>query len=282
MKSKKNNLFLYVLVTLFICALSIGQVKASEYVNYYGIAMSDEEYNNLLELGFSEDEIYYMNEETFETNKNIESSLEVKDERYYKTVYTDLNGETYSTEITKDEYNNQSGMNTRGTVETTYKTMVTTMSKNSNNTFRYKVSVAWKLFPSTRSYDIIGIGFADDVYISSGIYFSYHYCNASAECTESSLYYDKKQLSTGGSIVYKLPSGDIRELSTVLYYDVSKNTSSTITRLDMCGDYSHATTAISSNYDDYTVNINGLQLHSSIAGYYDAIPCALSSWGGSW
>ena len=95
---------------------------------------------------------------------------------------------------------------------------------------------------------------------------------------------NKKQLSTGGSVGYKLPSGDIRALGSVLYYDVSKNNeSSTITQLEICGDYSHATANVSqSNLGNYTIHDSGIQLYSSIAGYYDAIPCALADWVGTW
>ena len=69
-------------------------------------------------------------------------------------------------------------MQSRGTVSTTYKSIVSTMSQVSNN-FRYKVSVSWKQMPSTRSYDIIGVGFEDDVYINSSVYFSYYHCDSS-------------------------------------------------------------------------------------------------------
>lgn len=281
---KKNHLIMYIFTTLFIYTLSIGVAHASNYINYRGISMTNEEYNNLINLGFTEDEIYYMGEEMFNQNKNIESTLEAVNEKYYKTIYTDLNGGNYSTELTEDEYNNQSSNNMRGYVETSYKKLVTTISRNSDNSFRYKASLNWKQFPVVRSYDIIGIGFEDNVHITSGVIFGYYYCDASGNCPESTAYYNKKNLSTGGSVVYKLPSGDIRGLGSVMYYDVEKNNSSeTITFLEMCGDYSHATANVSqSNIGNYTVNINGLQLYSSIAGYYDSIPCSSTEWGGTW
>ena len=195
----------------------------------------------------------------FNQNKNVKSSLEVVNEKYYKTIYTDLNGGAYSTELTEDEYNNQSSNNMRGYVETTYKKLVTTMSRNSDGSFRYKASLNWKQFPAVRSYDIIGIGFDDNVHIKYGVIFGYYYCDASGNCPESTLYYNKKDLSTGGGVVYKLPSGDIRGLGAVMYYDVGKNNASqTITSLTMCGDYSHATANVNqSNITNYTINENG-------------------------
>lgn len=286
MKRKATNLLSSGGVLLFSLLLFINGVSASNYINYYGISMSDVEYNNLVNLGFLDNEIYYMTQETFDANKNIKSTLVVKDTKYYKTIYTGLDGESYSTEITKSEYENQSMIETHATVTTEYKTMVTNISQNDSGTIRYKVSVAWNKIPSTRSYDIIGIGFLDArIRISSLINFSYTYCMPDASCTTSGLYYDIKNTSTGAAKVYKLPTGDIRALSSVLYYDISKSdayASTTIESLTMYGDYAHATKNISSGYDQYLINNNGLQLYSSIYDYYDGIPTARSIWTGTW
>ena len=89
-------------------------------------------------------------------------------------------------------------------------------------------------------------------------------------------------MSTGGTAVYKVPSDDIVGLSAVLYYDVAKDTTSTITYLEMCGDYSHATSTVSSTqYNGHGIDLDGIYL-GSYGGYYDETPCAMSSWGGSW
>lgn len=278
-----SKLFKYAVISIFAVTLFTGSVSASEHVNYFGIEMTEEEYDNLINLGFTPDEIYHMSEETFEQNKDIESTLEAQNTKYYKTVYTDLSGNSYSMEISKNEYDNQSGITPRGTVTTEYKRMVSSLSQNSNNTFRYKVSLTWTNMPSTRSYDIIGIGFNNQVYISSLVNFSYYYCDSYNNCTTSGEYHDKKTLSTGGSAVYKVPSGDLAALSATLYYDVSKNTTATLTGLTMYGDYAHATTNVTPYlYAEHTVNNNGLQLYSSISTKYDAIPYAQSSWIGTW
>lgn len=280
MKIKSNQLYLYVLISLFVFSLCIGKTKAAEYENYFGIEMTNQQYNNLLELGFSESEIYYMDNQTFEDNKDVLATLVAENERYYKSVYTDLDGNSYSTEVSAAEYENQSPIQTRGYVETEYKKVVTTMSQLSNQ-FRYKVTTAWKNMPSVRSYDIIGIGHADPVYIPTAVNFSYTYCYSSGECITDTLYYFKQKLSTGGSAVYKFPK-DARSMTAVLYYDVSKNTTDTITSLEMCGDYSHATTNVSSSvYNSHGININGILLGTN-GSYYDAIPCAITTWGGSW
>ena len=277
---KRSNGLVKVGVSILIFMLGLNIVNADEYRNNLGIEMTNEEYNTLLNLGFSEEEIYYMDQNTFDENKNLNATLVAQNEKYYKTIYTNLTGESTSIEVTETEYNNQSSTLPRGTVETTYKKMVTTLSQNGSY-YRYKVSLSWKIMPSVRSYDIIGIGFDDDVYISSPVYFNYYSCDYYGNCATSTQYYHRQKTSTGGSVVYKVPS-DAASLSANLYYDVAKDTSSTITRLDMYGDYSHAKTNISSSTAaNHLITHNGIVLSENIS-YFDAIPCAISTWYGSW
>lgn len=278
---KKNKNYMYGVMALLVSIACIGQVNATNYENYFGIEMTVEEYNTLANLGFTEDEIYYMNEETFIENRNLNASLISENQKYYKTIYNDLSGNPYTVEITKEEYENQPTANTRATVNTEYKTMVTTISENGSK-LRFKVSVAWKKTPSTKSFDIIGIGFEDDLYIDSSIYLNYYWCSVSGSCTTDATYYNKKTRTTGGAGVFDFPDS-ASTLTAALYYDVSKNTSSTLTSLQMCGDYSHATSNVNvGNISDYDISIYGIELGPSITTSYDNIPCAISTWSGSW
>lgn len=281
MFGNKKKILVYVLISLLVSITYIGQASAADYENYFGIEMTNAEYNTLLNLGFTEDEIYYMNEETYLENKDADATLVTKNEKYYKTVYTDLNGNPYSVEVDQDEYNNQPTLNARNIVTTEYKQMITTISQNGSK-FRYKVSLAWKNMPSTKDYDIIGIGFADDVKIDSSLYFSYHWCKSSGDCYTESYFRNRKSTSTGGAVMYQLPSNPVA-LSSTLYYDVSKDTTDTITYLKMCGDYAHAQSEINVSYaSDYYISIGGIGLSGNLISYYDTIPCAISTWSGSW
>ena len=274
---KRTPNYMYLFITIFVFTLYLGNVKATEYVNYHNIAMTSQEYNNLLNLGFNEEEIYFMSEDTYISNKDLSGTVVARNDKYYKTIYTDLNGNTQSMEITKDEYDNQGGMNSRGTVTTEYKNMVTVLTALTN-TYRYKVSVGWKNFPSKRSYDIIGIGFDDDVYISSPLYFEYtYYVVGGSGYTTTTQYYYRQTTGTGGSVVYKLPSQSINALTAVLFYDVSKDTTNTITRLDMYGDYSHALKDVNyAIYSDHIIDYSGIDLGVN-NHYYDEIPEAQST-----
>lgn len=279
---KMKKYLLFIIIGIISFSFSIENSSAQEYVNYNGIHMNIKEYNTLINLGFTDNQIYYMDKATYLNNKNLDAKLISQTTRYYKTISTSY-GIDYDVEVTKEEYDNSKDDNQiKGTVNTTYKTIVSSIAQNGNY-YRYNVSVAWKKTPSTRSYDIIGIGFNDDVSISGLVNFSYTYANASGVYTTSSQYYNKKNTSTGGAAVYKLPSGDIRALSSSLYFNVSKDTSNTLTLLTICGDYAHATSSVpSSNISDYGISVYGISLGSTLGGYYDATPCAMEYANVNW
>ena len=48
MEVKKRSIFIYGVVLVLCLVLSIGQVSATGYINYFGIAISNVEYNNLI------------------------------------------------------------------------------------------------------------------------------------------------------------------------------------------------------------------------------------------
>jgi hypothetical protein len=281
---KINKLFVFAIIGVLSFAVGIKTSNAQEYINYNGIHMTTNEYNTLINLGFTEEQIYHMDEDTYESNKDLDAKLVSQTVRYYKTI-TPAYGTGYDVEITEEEYNNavkDPTFSNKGVVDTTYKTITSSIAQNGSK-YRYNVSTLWKQMPSTRSYDIIGIGFSGQVYISSSVYFSFTYANSSWNYTTSTQYYNKKSLSTGGAAVYKLPTGTIKALSASLYFDVSKSTSSTITSLAICGDYAHATSNVPvGNVGDYGISINGINLYSTIVNLYDATPCAMEYANVNW
>lgn len=287
-KILNNSLLRCGFLTLFVFALGMSNAKAivTEFENYNGIIISNEEYITLLNLGFSEDEIYYMDQDTYEANKDLDALLISKDVRYYKTITNNMTGQSQSYEISLEELENATSGNVAApmtTVTTTYKTMVSTISANGSY-YRYKNTVAWNIIPSVKNFDIIGIGINNigGQYIASSVYFNYVYSDSSGNYTTSTLYYNRKSTSTGGSIVYHLPSNPT-SLGATIYFDVAKSSSAgTLYNVGMCGDYSHATTAVNqSDIANYTISFGGISLGSGLSGNYDAIPCALS-YVGTW
>lgn len=278
---KIKKYLLFIILGIISFSFEIENSSAQEYINYNGIHMNVKEYNTLLNLGFSDNQIYYMDKKTYLNNKDLDAKLISQTTRYYKTISTTY-GKSYDVEVTKEEYNNSKENNQiRGIVNTTYKRIISSIAQNGNK-YRYTVTTSWKQMPSVHSYDIIGIGFDDDVYISSSVYFSYTYANSSGTYTTSTTYYNKKNTSTGGAAVYKIPD-NIVSLSATLYYDVSKNTSNTINLLTICGDYAHATSNVPSSYiSTYSIGISGISLGTLLGSYYDETPCAMEYANVNW
>jgi len=209
--------------------------------------------------------------------------------KYYR-IETSIenNGKTNSIayEISKEEYENADiveNVKGPGNVETTYKSMTTTITSYGNY-YRYKNILSWKIIPSTRSYDIIGIGFLSTVKVHNNTtHFEQYYCYTNGGCNTTTTNYPQI-FSNGAGTSFALPSGDLRVLKQTFYFDVEKNTNNTITSQSAYGDYSHATSSISLfNSTLYSVNsYGGIVLDSSITGYYDSIDEAEATWTGSW
>jgi len=280
---------------LFIVCMTINVSAAGStyYTNYNNIEMTEQEYNNLVQLGFTENEIYLMDLETFNDNKDIEATLISENVKYYKTTTVTRNGVSTSTseEITKDEYTRaskepiQSRASYDGIITTNYKTFRTNISYLNQYEYRYKSTMNWTTIPSTRSYDIIAIGFQQAyVQLNSTIYFQQQYTTSSGS-SSTSITCVPLEFSTGASAVFKLPSGTLSALSSYIYYDVTKaNDNITVTEMEAGGDYSHATSSISqTNAKKHSVNHGtGIVLDSSIEDYYDGIPVATATWYGTW
>lgn len=213
-------------------------------------------------------------------NKEIVLSTNTK---YYKTVTIGDINNTY--EITKEEYDSYNpNSSLREPVETEYKKLTTTIISGVG-AYKYKAKLVWKKMPSTRSYDIIGIGFINNVEQNGGITFKQEYCYSSGNCNTSTSKNNTYTGNNGVGVSFKLPTGSLTSLSQELYFYVSKkNPSSTITNQRIVGDYSHATSSISStNAKKYTVNnTSGIALDSSISSYYDAINPSITTWNGTW
>ena len=289
----KKTLYISFLILLMISLAK--NVKADEnifYTNLYNIEMTEQEYNNLLELGFNENEIYHMTNDIFMDNKDIEATLECETIEYYKVTTVTQNGNTTSTSeiITKDEYETGSpGPQTRasydGVITTDYKIMRTNISQLSSVQYRYKVTLTWRNMPSKRSYDIIAIGFEPaKVRMYSDIFFQQQY-TTSGGSSSTSVTCIPLTGSNGGSAVFKLPVGTMSSLSSYLYYNVRKASDSvTVTSMDAGGDYAHATENVSeANAQRHSVNHGtGIELESAVEDSFDDIGVATASWYGTW
>lgn len=221
--------------------------------------------------------------------------------KYYKTVTVTRNNDlstmsanvpavsSVTTEISKEEYDAVEGTQsimTRDystTVETTYKMMTSTITQNGSY-YRYKNQMNWKLMPSTRAFDIIGIGHLQSVKLHGNVYFTEEWSYTAGGWSSTSVGI-KQVFDRGIGTSFALPSGDINSLKATMYFDVEKNTTGTIISQSAYADYSHETTygLTSLQAMNYTVNQDlGIILGSSISSYYDSIMVAEAYWSGSW
>lgn len=219
----------------------------------------------------------------------------VESVKYYKTTTStfDLSSgsdTTISTTevVSEKEYNQAStssgvelASNPSTSIETTYKKMTATISK-SGSYYQYKVVLDWKNIPKTRSYDTIAIGFYSTVKIKGTLDFIHYYCEDD-DCGEVTSYPHSYSGSNGIGVTFHLPTGTLTELKQTLYFKVQKNTSSTIYRQKIYGDYAHAQKSITlTKAKDYVVSQTGIILGSTAEDYYDSIDEADVTWTGSW
>ena len=211
--------------------------------------------------------------------------------KYYKTVTTidpaALYGYSSNTvnwsnstsyEITEEEYNNAKDRDLvlmgSAAIETTYKVM-TTAIWDIGGAYQFVNLLHWKIMPQVRSYDIIGISPYSSIYALTSPYFQEYYCYTGGSCSISNAHYPRNE-TYGDSSVFALNTGNINYLDISIWYNVGKtNPNSTITTLYAAGDYAHATSYISSSTaSNYFLDVGGINLNSSISGYYDSIQSA--------
>lgn len=320
---KKRKLFLLLVPFLFANAVSASEVS-NYYVNQNQISMSEQEFMTLRELGFTDKQIAEMDLEEFNRNKDLDAELLATDTKYLKTTivyeYTNPNTSTMSlnnsiteidintlinnntlsvksqnsVEVTQEEYESANSENIYMTmdvnpdiVETTYKKLTTTISKNGSY-YRLKNDLLWKQMPSVRSYDVFGIRNNTAMSPVSGSQYSRLSYTILDNCYgTSSSSYDAygtsssrwKRENDGYGLSFKLPAdttssyswgglgqptecpcinppifgtsvsrtNEVTALSSYMYYDVVKIGSDTINTIDAYGAYQHATSTISSS-----------------------------------
>jgi hypothetical protein len=127
-------------------------------VNSNGVEMTVEDYNNLKKY-FSDMHIDTLTQDEFDEQMQLDFENVNRTMKYYRTDYNHITGETTSTEITEEEYNNAGSdketNQPRSTyIESNYKWL--SLSGSNVNGAAFLCFVAhWKIMPATRSYDVI-------------------------------------------------------------------------------------------------------------------------------
>ena len=281
--------FIFLLVVIFIPFTVHGLSREKVfYVNSNGIEMTEQEYDNLLSVGFTEFQIKNMSLSEFNDNKDLHGQVEASVKKYYKTVTNTLTGKVIeSREASDDEFLREKENPTRDTgfIMTSWIQMTNNIITISDYYKRYKADMFWMSMPPVRSYDTFAIGFNDyeiEV-ISSVVALTIVYTYSDGTDVTQTAGYSQKITSKGAGVSFKLPSDTIVGLSSYMYYNIGKITSSEVTSLISCSDYVHAfRTSTLARATDYTLDFFGIVRGASMDDYYTYQNCAQASWEGSW
>ena len=284
---KKYFIFLLVVICIPFTVYGLSHEKVF-YVNSNGIEMTEQEYNNLLSVGFTEFQIKNMSLSEFNDNKDLHGQVEARVKKYYKTVTNTLTGKVIETrEASYDEFLREKENPTRdmGIITTSWIQMANSIITISEYYKRYKSDMFWITMPPVRSFDTFAIGFNDYEIeiVSSVIPLTIVYTYSDGTDITQTAGYTQKITSKGAGVSFKLPSEHIVGLSSYMYYNIGKITSSEVTSLISCADYVHANrTSTMARATDYNLDFFGIVRGVSMDGYYNYQNCAQASWEGSW
>ena len=274
--SKLKN---YLLAVLTMSLLFTTSIKAEENIieNYFGIKMTTTEYNNLLNLGFSEEDIYLMDEDTYINNKDLIGHVVSTNVTRYKTVKRGLESVTYV--ATEEEFQSRNEVRPLGVVENYWRSVVTKIIQVDSN-YRYMVSTVCNTMPNERDYDVISIGITSDVLRSTYPTFTRHYCDYD-DCYNSNVGAIKTG-RYGAGASFKVPSGSLTGLGASLYFEVVKDVSGTLTYQEFCGMYAHGTNTTLTESQNYGIATGGIAFKGKSVNKYVVMGCSYGTWTGTW
>ncbi|MED3550124.1 hypothetical protein [Cytobacillus praedii] len=164
-----------VMLIMIIGFLLIGSnAFASEIKNVNGINFSEKDLENLRSIGYTDQQLNLMAEEEYLANKDTKGELVSSDIKYIKTIYPDENNldesitieldkETFEAELEAEleaEENEMGTMAAKDEKSTEYLLLETQIfSIEYGKKYQLRNTATWKKIPTTRRWDISGIGF---------------------------------------------------------------------------------------------------------------------------
>ena len=265
-----KKIFLLLVLSFTIMPIIVS-ADDTYYIDHGRTEITSQEYDNLLNLGFEEREIYGMSVDEFNANRNLTGEI-------IHEATLDLS-EFPQLSLNPDRNIGGGLVNYSGIVggtsgESAYKKLtVYIISINDGEYYRYKNTLEWKQIPSRRSWDIIAIGY-DGAKLQLGISttFTQEWCNLYSEC-DSSFNANYYSISNAEVVVFKLPSGTLSSLSSYMYYSViRRDTTQPIATITAVGDYAHATYNVSTPPTSSNISFLGEIWLTQHATYYDSFP----------
>lgn len=267
---------IFLIVTTMILSISFANnVNADEkdyYVNNNNVNMTKEQYNQLLET-FSEESISVMSQEQFNHEIEMNYTTLKKNDVFMKM---DINYDKYGkvldiikTEISEEEYNDVNPNSTKGACasfypdgcyETTYKKIeIIYQGATSSHNERLALINHWKIMPSVRSHDVIGLWYnqsftrsgyeGHNIYTRNGVNYGTTYTTSQNSSYIHTQGQSGSWLGGGVGISMKLREyTDITYMEEQLFVEGHGGNN-----LEVRGSYQHATTTVSkANSMNYT------------------------------
>lgn len=285
---KKVISYLFALSFFFLFQ---NAISAQEIENAYGIKISEEEYENLKELGFTDLAINQMDREVFDANKNliVDSKSEVT--KYYEVVeevsdvqkdssrsllMNEKNPMYVSTELSEEEYfarvdRVKNGVQTFASSDqtvTSYRRLTTSIQRI-QSTIRLHSKFVWDVMPKTRNIDVLSTSIDSTFSPVAGSEHGqqlWSYTNP----TNGGLYGGNASYSKGSSAYTRGAAGygvkmnlkddasgaRLVDLEGYMYFNIAKNSSVVPRYINAYGNYSHLTTTNSIGYS-YGLSFGG-------------------------
>ena len=295
----KKYLYKIVLATLILMSTTVvNAANEVYYVNKNNIEMTEEEYNSLQSLGFTEKYINRMEKEEFLANKDLDATLLSTSKKYVKVTTMMRNGIeiTTSSEITEEEYNElqenivpnrgPSGNFYDGMVVVGSFTMTASIAAIGNIYMRYMNNVEWSSDLANKHHDIIGIGIEyNKVQLASVAVLNEHW-DATDGSSGGTGVCAPKYVGSGALAVFELPSVPVQYVDVAFYFNVRKQSNvGTITSLYAVGDYAHASSDVTPSNLLSHISISdttGITIDSTYSAYFTNMPEATASFIGTW
>lgn len=265
--------------------------EESTIITSVGNEVTQEEFDQLLEMGFSELAIDQMPTDIIQDNLEFTPSEIVSTETYQEVVEFDLsrnllkadlflNGEnslieSYVIELSEEEYykrlnsKEMEALSSSDETSTSYRRLRTTVSKGTDGKYRVNSRFVWDIIPKTRSHDLLSMSIDSEFTPVPGSNFGQQLWGAhipvynvleggSATYNSSSARWSKQ--GAGYGVKMNLKNSDkgyiIVDLEGYAYFDIERRSSIVPNYVNVYGNYSHANANVSSSYS-YGLSFGG-------------------------
>ncbi|MDP1420379.1 hypothetical protein Q8G35_18815 [Peribacillus simplex] len=282
-----NKFFPFALALILVLSIFGSGVSAKEKEkdkgsvekNKNALGLTVEEFNNLISLGFTEEEIENMDQKEYELNKDLKGEVVASTTQYLKITepiqsesssqeptiqenssqeptIVKLDEQTYYEELAKEnESSGEVSTSASDSSSTSYKKMTTSITKLSTNNYRLKNSVTWSKMPFITHVDVTGVGInqtywgpTPDTQYGKQNWTTWSFCNGtqSGSATYTSSSGQWKKGAGGYALKINLPNDETAsgcasdKVETLSsYMYYSVKPLTTTNRLDAYGQYAH-------------------------------------------